>query len=218
MNKKIIRLTESDLHRIVKQSVNRILREMKDNQWKLNGIGFGINQTKKSADMDEIEKEGLPQPEPLTPKQKKTFKKRSDKNFLRNFTLHRYHLLATDLLNGKESTFFHETFKKDVLKGDTLFKCEELERARSFLKKRYGIIPVVNIMNKTKPEHHKCDDHYIQPEGVKEPIFIPKEDMYSFMADIKFKPGQIVDKEEDDDDTEMIKFSPEDEPEDNSTY
>jgi hypothetical protein len=105
-----------------------------------------------------------------------------------------------------------------VLKGDTLFKCEELERARSFLKKRYGIIPVVNIMNKTKPEHHKCDDHYIQPEGVKEPIFIPKEDMYSFMADIKFKPGQIVDKEEDDDNENIIKFSPEDAPEDNSTY
>jgi hypothetical protein len=27
MNKKLIRLTESDLHRIVKESVNRILRE-----------------------------------------------------------------------------------------------------------------------------------------------------------------------------------------------
>ena len=27
MNKKLIRLTESDLHRIVKESVNRVLRE-----------------------------------------------------------------------------------------------------------------------------------------------------------------------------------------------
>ena len=30
MNKKLIRLTESDLHRIVKESVNRILRESID--------------------------------------------------------------------------------------------------------------------------------------------------------------------------------------------
>ena len=30
MNKKIIRLTESDLHKIVKESVNRILRESTD--------------------------------------------------------------------------------------------------------------------------------------------------------------------------------------------
>ena len=30
MNKKLIRLTESDLHRIVKESVNRILKESLD--------------------------------------------------------------------------------------------------------------------------------------------------------------------------------------------
>ena len=30
MNKKLIRLTEGDLHRIVKESVNRILRENDD--------------------------------------------------------------------------------------------------------------------------------------------------------------------------------------------
>lgn len=33
MAKKIIRLTESDLHRIVKESVNRILREERLNEW-----------------------------------------------------------------------------------------------------------------------------------------------------------------------------------------
>jgi hypothetical protein len=34
MNKKLIRLTESDLHRIVKESVNRILRENEiPNDW-----------------------------------------------------------------------------------------------------------------------------------------------------------------------------------------
>ena len=215
MNKKLIRLTESDLHRIVKQSVKRMLRE---SNWRRNGEGFAVNQAKKRADMDKIEQEGLPQPKPLTPKQKKTFSKRHNKSLVRNVTLHRYHLLATDLLNGKESIFYDERFTKDVLKGETTFKCEELERARDFLKKRYGIIPVVNLMNKTKPTHHKWDDHYIQPEDAKEPIFIPKKDVYIFKADIKFKPGQIVDKEENDDNTEMIKFSPEDAPEDNSTY
>lgn len=30
MNKKLIRLTESDIHRIVKESVNRVLRENSD--------------------------------------------------------------------------------------------------------------------------------------------------------------------------------------------
>ncbi len=37
MNKKLIRLTESDLHRIVKESVNRILKESNElprNGWK----------------------------------------------------------------------------------------------------------------------------------------------------------------------------------------
>ena len=33
MNKKLIRLTESDLHRIVKESVNRILKENDENYY-----------------------------------------------------------------------------------------------------------------------------------------------------------------------------------------
>ena len=33
MNKKLIRLTESDLHRIVKESVNRILSEMNEGKY-----------------------------------------------------------------------------------------------------------------------------------------------------------------------------------------
>ena len=33
MNKKIIRLTESDLHRIVKESVNRVLKEARSGEW-----------------------------------------------------------------------------------------------------------------------------------------------------------------------------------------
>jgi len=40
MNKKLIRLTESDLHRIVKESVNKILKEEYSN---IYGDGFGIN-------------------------------------------------------------------------------------------------------------------------------------------------------------------------------
>jgi hypothetical protein len=50
MNKKLIRLTESDLHRIVKRSVNKVLRESSfiDNDVRLSlelyrdGNGFGI--------------------------------------------------------------------------------------------------------------------------------------------------------------------------------
>jgi S-ribosylhomocysteine lyase LuxS involved in autoinducer biosynthesis len=38
MNKKLIRLTESDLHRIVKESVKRILRENKDTNVKVRII------------------------------------------------------------------------------------------------------------------------------------------------------------------------------------
>ena len=46
MNKKIIRLTESDLHRIVKESVNRILREDERHAWELKDDGideFGMD-------------------------------------------------------------------------------------------------------------------------------------------------------------------------------
>ena len=38
MNKKLIRLTENDLHRIVKQSVNNVLREDVDNGMSLDNI------------------------------------------------------------------------------------------------------------------------------------------------------------------------------------
>jgi len=46
MNKKLIRLTESDLHRIVKKSVNRVLRE-----------GLGMDYHRKVADSDRIPNE-----------------------------------------------------------------------------------------------------------------------------------------------------------------
>lgn len=42
MNKKIIRLTESDLHRIVKQSVNRVIRTINENS-------FGEGTPKQNA-------------------------------------------------------------------------------------------------------------------------------------------------------------------------
>ena len=38
MNKKLIRLTETDLHRIVKESVNKVLREGIDNEMSLDNI------------------------------------------------------------------------------------------------------------------------------------------------------------------------------------
>ena len=38
MNKKLIRLTESDLHRIVKESVNRILKEANDHLLSIGGV------------------------------------------------------------------------------------------------------------------------------------------------------------------------------------
>ena len=39
MNKKLIRLTESDLHRIVKESVNRVLNEIGDTPRGQNRLG-----------------------------------------------------------------------------------------------------------------------------------------------------------------------------------
>ena len=53
MNKKLIRLTEQDLHRIVKESVNRILREDKRHAWELTDDGID------EFDMDS----GYPTPE-----------------------------------------------------------------------------------------------------------------------------------------------------------
>lgn len=47
MNKKIVRLTESDIHRIVKESVNRILKEAYSN---IYGDGLGINYPKRMYD------------------------------------------------------------------------------------------------------------------------------------------------------------------------
>lgn len=40
MNKKLIRLTESDIHRIVKESINRILKEAYSD---IYGDGLGVN-------------------------------------------------------------------------------------------------------------------------------------------------------------------------------
>ena len=45
MNKKLIRLTESDLHRIVKESVNRVLNEMNVRTLTPNGA-YGTNAQK----------------------------------------------------------------------------------------------------------------------------------------------------------------------------
>ena len=53
MNKKLIRLTEQDLHRIVKESVNRILREDK-----LDKVGhyLDLDQTSKAYDLGGVGK------------------------------------------------------------------------------------------------------------------------------------------------------------------
>lgn len=47
MNKKIVRLTESDIHRIVKESVNRILKEAYSD---IYGDGLGINYSERMYD------------------------------------------------------------------------------------------------------------------------------------------------------------------------
>ena len=57
MNKKLIRLTESDLHRIVKESVNKVLNEIGDKSRKNQGL-LGALRIKKFAQGDmEGEKE-----------------------------------------------------------------------------------------------------------------------------------------------------------------
>ena len=48
MEKKLIRLTESDLHRIVKESVNRILREERLNEW----LWFDTDPSKAKDEKD----------------------------------------------------------------------------------------------------------------------------------------------------------------------
>ena len=52
MNKKVIRLTESDLHRIIKESVNRILMEAKrqPRQGKINFNGEWVDATEDGLD------------------------------------------------------------------------------------------------------------------------------------------------------------------------
>ena len=53
MNKKLIRLTESDLHRIVKKSVNRIINEIGD-----MGLGFDLlNEKDEKAYNESANKE-----------------------------------------------------------------------------------------------------------------------------------------------------------------
>ena len=42
MNKKLIRLTESDLHRIVKESVNRILKESTHPRRRINEVSTSL--------------------------------------------------------------------------------------------------------------------------------------------------------------------------------
>lgn len=42
MNKKLIRLTESDLHRIIKESVNKILKESYEEEYYQMGYTQGI--------------------------------------------------------------------------------------------------------------------------------------------------------------------------------
>ena len=41
MNKKLIRLTESDLHRIVKKSVNKILKEYREDEYSSGALTVG---------------------------------------------------------------------------------------------------------------------------------------------------------------------------------
>lgn len=54
MNKKLIRLTESDLHRIVKESVKRVLREELDvNKFFVADEGDGMYNIFSYADFDE---------------------------------------------------------------------------------------------------------------------------------------------------------------------
>ena len=46
MNKKLIRLTESDLHRIVRESVKRVIKEMQepnDNKYLWHSVDVGIS-------------------------------------------------------------------------------------------------------------------------------------------------------------------------------
>ena len=215
--KKIIRLTEGDLHRLVKESVHKILSEGPlgpNTEWESNGIGFAINQDKKNAEMNKIETENMPKATPLTARDIAKFRKREAKNFNRNMVLHQYHLIAKDLLSGKDSTVFGMEFYKNNLGGEKLFKCKWLDNAREFLLRRYGIIPVVNLMNKTEPSHSSWEAHYTEPKDGSEPIFIPAADFFFFRADIKFKPGQVVDKNKAgaSNGAETIKFSPEDEP------
>ena len=50
MNKKLIRLTESDLHEIVKESVNRVLNEKKIQE----GLNYGIDELFDKYDTDTI--------------------------------------------------------------------------------------------------------------------------------------------------------------------
>lgn len=52
MNKKLIRLTESDLHRIVKESVNRMLNENESDLSDLDGYNVGIKTFSDLNDKD----------------------------------------------------------------------------------------------------------------------------------------------------------------------
>ena len=50
MNKKLIRLTESDLHRIVKESLWKVLREVKDCEWNIDHDDNGYNYKNRNGE------------------------------------------------------------------------------------------------------------------------------------------------------------------------
>ena len=51
--KKVIRLTENDIHRIVKNSIKRILKENENNEMAINRINKGTYKGKVSMDEDD---------------------------------------------------------------------------------------------------------------------------------------------------------------------
>ena len=214
MGKKIIRLTESDLHKIIKESVKRIISESVDeSEWQANGVGFAVNQAKKYAPMSAIEMENMPKPKPLTWRDYQRYEKKGFENYIRNGTLHRYHLIANDLLNGKNSTIYNVSFYKDLLKDDERFTSDEVKEIRIFLYNRYGIIPKLSIDNKRGKHRTTRDSHYVTFDDGREPIFVDACDYYSFIADVTFRPGERVEGFEfNGNEEEPMNFSPEDAP------
>ena len=95
MNKKLIRLTESDLHRIVKESVNRVLNEIGDTNRGQYHLGRAAMRRVNMGDYDdarEIDRYAA--------------KQRGD-----NASMERYNLIGTKdqdkLMKGKSNKDFH---------------------------------------------------------------------------------------------------------------